>query len=274
MGGRVDSNIDDIYFRLCRDLLKAPKVANTRELNNVKIELRDINRNITSIRGISPSYLFGELLWYFNGDNSLKFIEQYSKFWKKLSDDGVTCNSAYGHLMQTAHGFNQIEKVINLLKLDPNSRRAKININTPNDKVDTTRDEPCTMSLHFMIRKGNLDCTAIMRSNDIWIGFPYDVAFFTTLQKYIARRLGVGYGFYTHFAVSLHLYDRDEEKIAAIVDNPISKHIRFDEEKFFENFQYAYDVVNTMRQHDRDVKTGTVQLFKDLGIYKEGLCGR
>lgn len=263
--GRISTNIDDIYLTMCKDLLKAPKVGNTRELNNVKLVLKDINKNIVSVRGLSPSYLAGELLWYFNGDNSLEFISNFSKFWTHISDDGKTSNSAYGYLMQRKHGFNQIEKVIEILEADPLSRRAKININVPNPRVKETLDEPCTMSLHFMIRKNKLDCTVLMRSNDVWFGFPYDVAFFTTLQKYIAKRLNVGYGWYTHFAVSFHMYDRDAEKIAAIVENPVSKPIKFDEDIFMMHFQDIFEKL----KGSRDVKGDTMKILESTDIYKK-----
>lgn len=267
--GRMSTNIDDIYLTMCKDLLKAPKVGNTRELDNVKLVLKDINRNIVSVRGLSPSYLFGELLWYFNGDNSLDFISSFSKFWTNISDDGETCNSAYGHIMQRRYGFNQIEKVIEILEADPESRRAKININVPNTRVKETKDEPCTMSVHYMIRRNKLECTVIMRSNDIWFGLPYDVAFFTELQKYIANRLGIGYGWYTHFAVSLHMYDRDAEKIAEIVENPISKPIEYDGDKFMASSGIIYDLVQTYKKHGFDVKKTTMDILDQLDIYKE-----
>ena len=259
--GRISTSIDDIYLTIAKDLLKAPRIGNTRELLNVKLVLKDITKNIVSVRGISPSYLFGELLWYFNGDNSLEFISNFSSFWDNLSDDGITCNSAYGYLIQKAHGFNQIDKVVEILRKDPTSRRAKININFPNSRVDTTKDEPCTMSLHFMIRKNNLDCTVIMRSNDIWFGLPYDVAFFTELQKRIADELGVGYGWYTHFAVSLHMYDRDVEKLAEIVENPTSKPIEFDRKIFFMNLHHLFQTARFSG------KTGLMSEMEYLGIY-------
>lgn len=263
--GRISTSVDDIYLTMCKDLLKAPKVGNTRELNNVKLVLKNIDNNIVSVRGLSPSYLAGELLWYFNGDNSLKFINNFSKFWNGISDDGETCNSAYGHLMQVKYGFNQIKKVIEILETDPLSRRAKINLNVPNPNVKETKDEPCTMSLHFMIRKNKLDCTVVMRSNDIWFGFPYDVAFFTTLQKYIAKRLGVGYGWYTHFAVSLHMYDRDAETIAGIVENPISKRVAFNENAFMAHFK---EIFEKLKKSD-DVRGDSMKLLNEFGIYKE-----
>lgn len=258
---RVSTNIDEIYLSLAEDLLKRPKLGNTRELNNVKIVLKNIHNNIVSVRGLSPSYMFGELLWYFKGDNSLEFISKFSSFWDHLSDDGKTCNSAYGYLMKEAYGFNQIDKVVEILKADPNSRRAKININVPNSNVDTTKDEPCTMSLHFMIRSGTLDCTAVMRSNDIWFGFPYDVIFFTELQKHIARRLNVKYGWYTHFAVSLHVYDRDEKKLKEIVSNPVSKPIKFNHRKFFQKLSVLYD------EAKNNGKESMMKKLKELNIY-------
>lgn len=239
----ASKRIDNIYGHLCSALLsdEATQLADTRELNNVMIKLLDINNNIVSIRGLSPSYLFGELIWYFAGAKDLKFISQFSKFWEKISDDGETCNSAYGYLMKRKFGFNQINKVIELLKKDPSSRRAKININTPNENVIETKDEPCTMFLQFMIRDGKLDCTAVMRSNDIWLGFPYDVAFFTELQKYIARELEVQYGTYTHFAVSMHLYERNIEAVNSIVwDNPVSKPIKFDGDELVKKAHTIY----------------------------------
>ena len=262
--GRVSTSIDDIYLTLAKDLVKTcQKVGDTRELLNVKVVLKDITNNIVSVRGISPSYLFGELVWYFMGDNSLDFISKFSSFWGKISDDGKTCNSAYGHLMKYAYGFNQIQKVIDILHEDPNSRRAKININVPNPSVDKTKDEPCTMSIHFVLRNNKLDCTAVMRSNDIWIGFPYDVAFFTELQKYVADKLHVGYGWYTHFAVSMHVYDRDVEKLAKVVENPISKPIKFDRKAFYSSIWHLHEVAKTLG------KDAFMTELAKLNIYKE-----
>ena len=251
-------NVDEMYLNCVRNLIFAPKVGNTHEINNVELIVEDITNPIISIRDISITYLFGELLWYFMGDNSLKFISQFSSFWNHLTDDGITCNSAYGYLMQKKYGFNQLEKVIDILKKDPNSRRAKINLNVPNINVDTTHDEICTMSLHFLVRNGKLDCTAIMRSNDIWFGLPYDIVFFTELQKIIADILGIGYGIYTHFDVSLHVYDKDFETIKNIALNPISKPYKFNRKNFYNND--LYDMAS------KDGKVGLINGLKKYNI--------
>ena len=48
-----------------------------------------------------------------------------------------------------------------------------------------------------------------MRSNDVWMGFPYDVFQFTCMQILMSMELGVEIGTYTHIAGSLHLYERN-----------------------------------------------------------------
>lgn len=232
--------IDKIYHQLCYNLIhNGEKVGNTRELRNVKITLHDITDNVVSIRNISPSYLFAEWIWYFKGRNDVKFISQFASKWKKISDDGITNNSAYGFLMREAYGFDQIKKIIELLKTDPNSRRAVINLNIPNEKVIETKDEPCTICLQFYIRKNKLYCTGIMRSNDIWFGFPYDIAFFTLLQRYIADSLSIEYGHYNHFVTSIHVYERNIKDINAIISNHKGNEIIYDYDKFFNNLDFV-----------------------------------
>ena len=159
------------------------------------------------IRKLSHKYAIGELLWYLSGSNKLDAIANYSKAWNKLSDDGETVNSAYGYRIFEKFGFDQWEHVKGLLKADPNSRQAVIHIKEPNP--EKTKDLPCTVALQYFIRDGKLYATTYMRSNDIWLGFPYDVFTFTCLQIKMAFELGVGIGSYTHIAGSLHLYSRN-----------------------------------------------------------------
>lgn len=215
--GKTTPNV--VYKKLAKDLVeKATPIdssnprGSTKELHNYMFTIDDIDTNecITLKTGkTNITYTAAELLWYWSSRNDLEFISKFSKFWDKVSDDGKTANSAYGYILQQKHGFNQIEKIIELLKKDPNSRRAVLNINVPNERVIETHDEPCTVCLNYQIRDGKLHSTNVMRSNDFNFGLRNDLPFFIYLQKYIANRLGVGYGSYTHLAFSMHMYDRD-----------------------------------------------------------------
>ena len=181
----------------------------TGEIINAVTVIDDPKDNLVTspIRKLSHKYAIGELLWYLSGSNKLDAIANYSKAWNKLSDDGETVNSAYGHRIFEKFGFDQWEHVKELLKADPNSRQAVIHIKEPNP--EKTKDLPCTVALQYFIRDGKLYATTYMRSNDIWLGFPYDVFTFTCLQIKMAFELGVGIGSYTHIAGSLHLYSRN-----------------------------------------------------------------
>lgn len=165
---------------------------------------------LSETRKMPMKYAVGELLWYLSGSNKLSDIAPYAKFWENISDDGVTLNSAYGYRIFEYFGFNQWEHIKKLLKEDPYSRQAIIHIKDASNKP--TKDLPCTISLHYQIRDNLLHSTAYMRSNDIWLGFPYDVFAFTSLQVKLAMELGVDLGFYNHIAGSLHLYENNVPK--------------------------------------------------------------
>ena len=64
-----------------------------------------------------------------------------------------------------------------------------------------------------------------MRSQDLWLGFGYDVFAATVLQEFLAGWLGVELGEYHHHVDSLHLYAPVLERAAAIQVDPPSGEI-------------------------------------------------
>lgn len=226
------NNMDDIYKFICSQIISVGnEVKGTKELNNFSFELTDLNNNIVNIRNISKSYLCAELTWYMLARNDVAFINPFAGMWGRISDDGVTSYSAYGDIVFKRHGFNQVDKIIELLATDKDSRRAVINFNVPNPNVIETKDEICTIALQFYIRDGKLNGTGVMRSNDIWYGLPYDVAFFTELQKYIAHRLNIETGSYTHHVISLHCYERNYDDMSKVVAATVKEKISIDIEQ-------------------------------------------
>jgi thymidylate synthase len=172
-------------------------------------------------RALSMKYLVGELSFYLSGSDDLSFISYYSKFWNKVSDDGVKVNSAYGKriFFDMTRGSTQFKYCIDQLIKDPDTRKAVMTIYAPSDSVDGSKDNPCTLSIQFLLRQNKLNCIVNMRSNDVWFGTPYDVAFFAFVQErllvaYNARSaLTAEMGSYTHFVGSLHAYEKDWESV-------------------------------------------------------------
>lgn len=201
----------------------------THELIASGFTVEHPNNMIDTIRCASTRYAIAELIWYWAGSNSLNWINKFSNFWNELSDDGETSNSAYGYIIHKKFGFNQIDKVVKEFKHDKNTRRATIKINTPRTSVfgdlkdlSDTADEFCTLSLQFLIRDDKLDMIVNMRSNDLWTGLPYDSVYFVSIMDEILDRLKDAYpelekGTYTHFAGSIHIYQRDLKKVNKIL---------------------------------------------------------
>lgn len=236
--------LDDVWLQVYNELAPTENeivpLASSRdgdvvgEIINATLVVEDPTRNILKnpIRKMPMRYAVGEFLWYLSGNPSLQAIGHYTNAWERMSDDGETVNSNYGHIIQHCGDwsreswrdkFNQFEYCYDLLRKDPNTRQAIIHIKTPRDTREyPTKDLNCTVYCQFILRDNKLHMSTHMRSNDLWMGVPYDCFFFMNLQVLMAMKLGVDIGTYTHYAGSLHLYMRDYK---TSIENP--KEVQF-----------------------------------------------
>lgn len=157
----------------------------------------------------------GEFCWHMRGDNSIEALSYYADAWSSFSDDGITVRgSCYGNkAFSRNHGDSSWDRCKLLLSSDPETRRAIITFDFLDGSDLYTKDKSCLTTMQFFIREDRLSLVASMRSNDIYLGLPYDVFLFTMMQEVMALELGVDVGVYTHFVGSLHVYERN---IAAI----------------------------------------------------------
>lgn len=169
-------------------------------------------------RNISYGFMFAEAWWILTGQNRLEMLERYAPSYAKFSDDGLRLSGAYGPKI-----IDQLSYVTDVLKRDPHSRQAVINI--WRERPGTSKDIPCTLSIQFLIRAGELHAVVNMRSNDVWLGMPYDVFSITMVAMMVLLELRQGriplkanLGNIYHTAASRHLYARDSEKAKAILN--------------------------------------------------------
>ena len=190
-----------------------PTKGQALELGGVMLELTNPLARIsrTESRGRLFSCL-GELMWYLAKSNKLAFIEYYIPRYKD-SADGDEIFGGYGPRLFDWNGINQFENMSDLLRANPDSRRAVIQLFSASDIVEPHKDVPCTSTLQFMKRDDQLHLVTCMRSNDIYLGLPHDIFCFTMLQEIMARHLEVEPGTYKHMVGSLHIYSRDVPKM-------------------------------------------------------------
>lgn len=209
------------------DFISSPRKWETRELLGAFVVINNpYDRLVINIhRKISLKYFIGEWLWYERGSNLNDEISYYSSFWKNISDDKKSNNSAYGYRIlgiDPRVDVNQWNWVKRQLIIDKESRRAVIFIASPKDMNLKTKDFPCTISLQFFIRENQLYLIANMRSNDLVLGFTYDVPSFTLFQEKMLIELQNNYpdlkmGKYIHIAGSIHIYKKHYAMIQDVI---------------------------------------------------------
>lgn len=226
--------IDHVWELLIKEALIQKKIpsrnGSMKEIigSSIRLEGIDYSWLTNTVRTLSLEYAHAELLWYLSaeplGDLILAYAPSYKAY---LNEDGVA-DGHYGQRWANDPGwlehnfaYDQILGIINELRKF-NTRRAVISIwngrDLGNAIVEDSKDIPCTICYQFVVRENRLTMIVTMRSQDLWLGFPYDVYVNTCIQRLIADALGFMPGAYIHNVGSLHLYEKNWEKATRALD--------------------------------------------------------
>jgi thymidylate synthase len=202
----------------------SPRGLPTTEVLGAHLCLIDPRRRFVDLpptRVINPAFAVAEALWILSGSDE-PWIFDYNRALVRYTDEG-RLQGAYGPRMRSWGGWiDQLDHVRRLLMRDPDSRQAVIQLFDPSRDTRGHRDVPCTLGYRFFLRCGRLHMHTTMRSQDLWLGFPYDVFAATVLQELLAGWLGVELGEYHHHVDSLHLYAEHTQAAATLPDLPQS----------------------------------------------------
>lgn len=164
---------------------------------------RDLNVKIAAAEAIQLVGGFSD------PDFMLNIAPQFANY---MEDEGFF-HGAYGRRIGT-----QLRDVVYKLKSDAHSRQAVLTLWDPMlDNYAGKRDYPCTVAIGFGFGPYNrLSMNVTMRSNDVWLGLPYDLFQFSQLHLTVCNAMDVPPGEYTHTAWSMHIYERDVDKVYAL----------------------------------------------------------
>jgi thymidylate synthase len=167
---------------------------------------------INTGRGVVKALAAAETLQLIGGFHDPEMLVRTAPHFQAFLDTDGRQRAPYGPRLG-----DQIPVAIEHLKSDPDSRQAQVTIWNPAlDNQPDLHDYPCTTSLQWFIRNGRLHMQTHMRSNDFWLGVPYDVFMFTQLQLTIAKILGIEPGTYRHSAASLHVYEKHWDDVVTL----------------------------------------------------------
>lgn len=225
----VRRNINDVFLSSLNkvfykgDILN-PRGMKSREITGFAFRITEPWKHILTCpkRFNNIAATIYETFWVLNGNVDLRYLKFFLPNCVDYSDNnGLSWRGGYGgRIKPIGRDINQIKNVIETLEKDPDSRQAIIVIGEQHDYNPqlVTKDRPCTMFVHFLIRKKQLDCYVYMRSNDIlWGAFNINVFEWTTLQMIVANVLKVDMGLYQHHATSMHLYTNKDKRAENIL---------------------------------------------------------
>lgn len=177
-----------------------------------------------------------ELLWYLRGEDHIRWLrdENDCHIWDAWADEDGYVGPIYPVMWRRfpyfekktvrlegngsaiekecwdRNEFDQVQRVIDMLKENPNSRRIVVSAWHPG-LLDEMALPPCHVMYIFNVSNGKLNCHLTQRSGDIALGIPFNLACYSALTMAIANEVGLEYGEFAHTIVDAHIYENHVE---------------------------------------------------------------
>jgi thymidylate synthase len=152
-----------------------------------------------------------ELLWFLRGDTNVRWLQENGcKIWDEWADANGDLGPVYGKQWRSwaapnGASIDQIAKLVEGLKTNPNSRRHIVSAWNPAD-VDDMALPPCHCLFQFFVADGKLSCQLYQRSADVFLGVPFNIASYALLTLMVAKVTGLEAGEFVHTFGDAHLY--------------------------------------------------------------------
>lgn len=167
------------FKKLSFDLQEGFPLITTKEMNfkSIKAELIGFLNSVESAREFRR---IGTKIWDANANAE---YWQKSLFCKGKDDLG----RIYGTQWRNWNNeIDQLSNVIRSIKLDPYSRRHCVTAWNPSE-LHKMCLPPCHLFFQFFVENEELSISVIMRSVDIFLGMPFDIASYALLLSLVAK---------------------------------------------------------------------------------------
>ena len=129
---------------------------------------------------------------------------------RNVNDEEIIQKESAGKCKMTR--IDQVKLAIDTLRKDPTRRSIVMSTwIVGRDSIKFGKREktssPCLVNFHPQIVDGKLHMFATMKTNDLFNAWNLNAYGFTALQDYMAKELGVEMGSYTHFSISMQVYE-------------------------------------------------------------------
>lgn len=148
---------------------------------------------LVTTKKVSLWNVAGELCWFLDGDTNTRKLREWGiPIWDANASEDGNIGPGYGYQWRNFGGeCDQIARAINLLRKAPNSTRIVVSAWNPID-LDAMMLPPCHFALQLHhVGNGDLCLQASLRSNDLLVGAPYNIASYALLAHLFAHVTGM-----------------------------------------------------------------------------------
>ncbi len=138
------------------------------------------------------------------GDLGRIYGVQWRK-WLSANSDGLTRLT------------DQLADLVTGLRLNPYSRRHIVTMLNPGE-LDDVCLPPCHVLFQCFVAEGQLHLRVDMRSVDLFIGLPFDVASYALLQRLLAKETNLGSGKLIFQLGDAHVYLNHLEQVITVLN--------------------------------------------------------
>lgn len=178
---------------------------NALELRQKKIHIWDGNSTREYLDSIGLDYPEGEL------------GPIYGWQWRKFGKDYEDTKSADVADATDAKGIDQIKYILEELMKDTNSRRAVLSGWNPTD-LQKMALPPCHILYIFHKGSKGLSCHMTLRSSDLFLGLPFNIASTALLTQIFAHVLHIPANEITLSICDAHIYEEHTQQVNKQID--------------------------------------------------------
>lgn len=171
----------------------------------ITIDLEEDGFPILASKFVGFKTAIKELLWIWQmqSNDVRKLQDMNVHIWDEWMQEDGTIGKAYGYQLAK---YKQVDNLIKTIKEDPTSRRMITTLWNIEDLPEMAL-QPCAFQTLWNINKGKLNCMLTIRSNDWFLGNPFNVAQYAALVHMIAQVTNYKPGRLTVCINDAHIYE-------------------------------------------------------------------
>ena len=171
----------------------------------ITIDLEEDGFPILASKFVGFKTAIKELLWIWQmqSNDVRKLQDMNVHIWDEWMQEDGTIGKAYGYQLAK---YKQVDNLIKTIKEDPTSRRMITTLWNIEDLPEMAL-QPCAFQTLWNINKGKLNCMLTIRSNDWFLGNPFNVAQYAALVHMIAQVTNYKPGRLTICINDAHIYE-------------------------------------------------------------------